>query len=528
MEYLLLAVTLLFLPGAALCYIFDIDKYRYLLSFSLSYSLFIFLLKSMSYLGVDANGFSRIYLFTIFFLSLAALTKYFITTYSTKEIPKLRCYGCNTFLLCAPVIIVTFIAIYFIRVGAYNELPADIFQHFEYMQETTRIILQSEKNSTPIQGYLYQNGKYWHYFYSFISLWTGTSLYNSALPASFFNTAVFLLGVFWFSNIVFKGCLSSTKLLVLTSLATVFFTFFHFGVNIFAFVRYYALAPVILNFVLYFAVMAIVIDFFREKAWNIKYLVLAGLIFYASLYVHRQEALFAILMVCIMSFYLFMQKHIPSFKLLWQGQARSIQISPIKIFTDKVNISFLLTQAVMVSIFIYSYLSITRHQIHEPKVIPLENLFPFFKNLYISNPSYQFYYVLTLWGAMVILLFILNIRKFTNNAFLMAGMLSPFFTLFNPFFVDLFLRHSWSLMLWRMSFLVPIHLVGAYLFVNAVKYIWSASYLKKVYGAFSVIILIILLFPFKTLFLENTYSRLHTLKPVPIENSPESGLGWFY
>jgi hypothetical protein len=300
-----------------------------------------------------------------------------------------------------------------------------------------------------------------------------------------------------------------------------FFTFFHFGVNIFAFVRYYALAPVILNLVLYFSVMAIVIEFFRDKGWNVKYLVVAGIIFFASLHIHRQEALFAVLMVCIMSFYLFVQKHASNVKLLWQGQGKSIQIAPVKFLTDKINISFLLTQTGMISLFIYSYLSIARHQINEPKVIPLENILPFFKNLYILNPTYQFYYVVTLWGAAVILLFILNLRKFTENAFLMAGMLSPFFTVFNPFFTDLFLRHSWSLTLWRMSFLLPLQLVGAYLFVAAVQYIWTGSYLKKAYGLLTVFLLIALLFPFKTTFIENTYSRLLTLKPVPAENSPE-------
>ena len=313
----------------------------------------------------------------------------------------------------------------------------------------------------------------------------------------------------------------SLKTLIFTSIAAVFFTFFHFGVNIFSFIRYYALAPTILNFVLYFSVMAIAIDFFREKKWDIKYPVVAGFIFYASLHIHRQEALFAILMVFIMSFYLFVQKHASNFKLLWQGQARSIRIAPVNFLTDKINISFLLSQTAMVSIFIYSYISIDRHPVLEPKIIPLENILPFFKNLYILNPTYQFYYVVTLWGAVVILLFILNIKKFSNNAFLMAGMLSPFFTVFNPFFTDLFLRYSWSLTLWRMSFLVPLELVGAYLFVTAVQYIWTGSYLKKTYGLLIAILLISLLFPFKTTFIENKYSRLLTLKSVPAENSPE-------
>jgi hypothetical protein len=524
LDYLLIATILLFLPGLAICYLVGLDKYRYLLSFSLSYAVFVLLLKSIFLLGLDAQSFTYTYFLVIFTLVLLASIKYYrhrYNKYNNANICEVICYGCNGFAKLAPVLIVFPIAIYFYLVGAYTDLPSDTFQHLEYMQEITHKMLRPEKYSHLLNLYLGQNGKYWYYLYSFITLWGGSTIQASITPASFFNTTVFLLGVFWFSQVVFRDMHGSVKLLGFTSIVTVFFTFSHFGINIFSFTRYYALAPVILNFVLYFSVMAIVIDFFREKTWGIKYLAVAGIIFYVSLHIHRQEAVFAVLMVCIMSFYLFVQNHMPSLRRLWEGQGRSIHISTKKFFTDKVNVSFLLTQTAMVSLFFYSYFSISRHKVTVPKVISLENILPFFKNLYILNPGFQFYNVVTVWGVAVILLFILNIKKFRNNAFLMAGMLSPFFTVFNPFFTDLFLRHTRGDLLWRLTFLIPLHLVAAYLFVTAVQYIWTGSYLKKAYGAVSVIILVTLLFPFKTTFLENTYSRLLTLKPVPVENSSE-------
>ena len=193
----------------------------------------------------------------------------------------------------------------------------------ETMQEVTRDILRSIRDETPLKGDLGENGRYWFYLYSLICSWGGVTLSASILAASIFNTSVFLLAVYWFSQVVFREMQFSSKALIFISSAAVFFTFFHFGINIFAFIRYYALAPVILNFVLYFSIMAITIDFFRVKEWNIKYLVVAGVIFYASLHIHRQEALFALLMVSIMSFYLFAQKHAANIKLLWQGQAGS-------------------------------------------------------------------------------------------------------------------------------------------------------------------------------------------------------------
>ena len=521
MEYLLVAIGLLFLPGLSITYLLGLDKYRFLLSFSISYALFVLLLKMMSSLGFNTQGFSSSYLLIIVLLLLTSFIKLYRNNAKKNITQEVKCYACTSYMGAWPWVITILVAGYYLLVGAYLDLPADVFSHLEYIKAMAGYIANSEAQGIPLQAYLGQNGKYWHYLYAFFVKWAGSSIPGSILPASLFNTTVFLLGVYSFSLVVLREMNISMKAVAYTSVGAAFFTFFHFGINIFAFVRYYALAPVILNLVLYFAVMAIVIDFYRDKEWNIKYLVIAGIIFYASLLIHRQEALFAFLMVCIMSLYLFVQKHVPNFKMLWHGQGKSIQISPVKFVTDKINLTFLLTQTVMVSLFIYSYLSIARHHVNEPKVIPLENIFPFFKNLYILNPTYQFYYVVTLWGAAVIVLFILNVRKFSNNAFLMAGMLSPFFTVFNPFFTDLFLRHTYSLMLWRMSFLVPLHLVAAYLFVCAIQYLWQDGYLKKAYGALTIIVLISLLFPFKTTFVENTYSRMLTLKPVPVENSPE-------
>lgn len=521
MEFVVIALILLFLPGLSIIYLTGLDKYRYLFSFSLSYSLFVLLLRSTAYFGLDIESFKLFYFLLIFSLFTLAAIKIYRTVRNNKNTCTVKYCSCHNYAKSASLYILILVTGYFLLAGPYVELPSDIFKHLEYMQNTTREIFSSENTGKPITYYIGQNGRYWHYLYSFISIWSGYSLHEAILPASYFNVSVFLLGLFFFSMVVFRGMQPSPKILVFTSLAAVFFTFFHFGINIFSFIRYYALAPVILNFVLYFSVMAVIIDFYRSSSWNIKYLIVAGIIFYTSQYIHRQETLFIILMICIMSFYLFFQKHLPSLKLIWEGEGKRIIISPVKIFTDKINISFLITQTMMLSVFIYSYVSISSNPITRNKLIPVENIFPFFKNMYILNPGFQFYNVVTVWGVLVILLFVFNIKKFRNNAFLMAGMMSPFFTVFNPFFTDLFLRHSWGDMLWRMTFLIPIHLVGAYLLVSSIQYIQHGGNLKKAYGIVTALLLIVFLMPVKTNFLESPYSRVLTLKPVRIENSPE-------
>ncbi len=520
MDFLLIATVLLFLPGLSLTVLLKLDRFRYLLSFSLSYSLFVVWLNTVILLGKDAEIFTWSYWLIILLLGLLAVFQYRrrlsrgenVTRYFSRS---------DLYDWLVPGIIVLLVLVYYFYAGAYIELPADVFTHLEAMQNATADILLSEVRHFPLHTGFGDTGKYWYYLYSFIGLWAGGTPADFILPASIFSTTVFLLGVYFFSQAVFKKMQRSSGQLILISAGAVFFTFFHFGINIFSFVRYYALAPAILNFVLYFSVMTLVIDFFNDDRWKIKHLLLSGLIIIASFHIHRQEALFAALMISIMSFYLFFQKHIPSVKLFWQGAGNLIQISPVKIITDKVNIAFLLTQSGMVSLFIYSYLMGYRHPMTAPKVISLENIFPFFKNLYILNPVYQFYYVVTLWGAAVIILFILKNRAFRSNAYIMAGMLSPLFTVFNPFFTDLFMRYSWSATYWRISLLLPLHLVAGYLFFMAVQYVRPGSVLKKVTGLVIITILLLLLFPVKTTFLESPYSRILTLKAVPVENSPE-------
>jgi len=234
MAYLLIVSTLLFLPGLLMTYLLNLNRYRFLLSFSLSYVLFVLLFKSTAYIGQSVSTFKYIYFLIIFLLTLLACLRFFRTRKNAGAPYVAKFYACNGYLKWVPVIIIIFVAAYFLLVGAYVELPADVFQHLEYMQQTTRHILLSESTDTPITAYLGQNGKYWHYLYSLLAMWSGVSLQEAILPASFFNVSVFLLGIFWFSRVVFKDLQLSPKMLVFSSAAAVFFTFFHYGINIFS------------------------------------------------------------------------------------------------------------------------------------------------------------------------------------------------------------------------------------------------------------------------------------------------------
>lgn len=519
LSYLLLAGVLLFLPGLAIMFLVELRKYRYLTSFSLSYALFVFLFKLINVLGSDVETFTILYLVVVSILLLLALAKYIYSNNRKALFTNYFCFDYKKASTYIPLYIAIVLALYFYIVGPYIELPADVFRHLEFAKIVNDSMQQSVQNNTPVYWGLGLNGKYWHYLYSLLANWGGLSLYEAVLPASFFNVTVFLLAVFFFSRVVFQG-MKSTSLVLFMSVASVFFVFFHFGVSIFSYIRYYALAPSILNFVLYFSVMVIVIEFFKSEKWHFKHLITAVLIFTASLFIHLQEALFAVLMLFIMSFYLFVKKSTPMMMLWWRGENEPVKFSPVTFFSNKTNLTFLITQSAMVSLFIFSYLYVERSTVTKWKLIPVENILPFFKNLYILNPGFQFYQVVTAWGFMVILMFALNIKSFKNNAYIMSAMLSPLFTVFNPFFVDLFLRLSNGDVLWRITFLLPLSLVSAYVLVITIQYIYQGSAAKKLAGLLGLLLLLGLLFPLKMRYFENQYSRLLTIKAVPEENSP--------
>ena len=97
-------------------------------------------------------------------------------------------------------------------------------------------------------------------------------------------------------------------------------------------------------------------------------------------------------------------------------------------------------------------------------------------------------------------------------------MLIPVVTFFNPLFTDLFLRVSWPEVLWRLGFVIPIHLVGGFALVQALDDVRTAAMTRKISAVGVVVLLVILLLPADTTFYRNDYAKLEMLKPVKAGN----------
>ena len=518
MSYLLLATLVLFLPGYCLVTLVGFTRFRFLLSFALSYALFVILFKTLQLAGSGIIVFERAWLATMLALILAVVVGKRDIWQSPGDVQArlrqmVRRYRQD---LLAMMLIAVSLTIYYVNVGPYLELPADVFRHLEFIQKMKELLAASALAGGVLpEHYTGVNGKYWHLLYVLLNDWAGTGLTESILRATLFNNAVFLIGVYFFSKVVFGDGRLARGRLVAVALAVALFYFIYFGVNIFSFIRYYALAPVMLNMVLYFAIMAVVIQFFREQEWRFREILAAAFIFAATLLIHKQESLYVVVMVLLMSGYLFFHRSLPALhESGWPG------CGPRAWLRDKPTLVFVPMAIGTMALHAWSIAEVTRRKVETPKLIPVENLLPFVKNLYILNPTYQFYYVLSLWGLAVIVLYVFHRRHFRGNAFIAAGMLSPLFTVFNPVFVDLFLRYSYSIMLWRLSFLVPVCFVGGYLFVEALTGLWQGGGRRRMGSAVTVTLLILLLFPIHTTFIDTPYSRFETLKAVPHRVSP--------
>jgi len=83
---------------------------------------------------------------------------------------------------------------------------------------------------------------------------------------------------------------------------------------------------------------------------------------------------------------------------------------------------------------------------------------------FIQPPSGQFFQVLTWWGLFVYALFLIYIRQFLRQPFILAGMLMPFLIVFNPLTLMIITRWVTDLnVIYRFNYMIPLPFVAGFL-----------------------------------------------------------------
>jgi hypothetical protein len=152
------------------------------------------------------------------------------------------------------------------------------------------------------------------------------------------------------------------------------------------------------------------------------------------------------------------------------------------------------------------------------RVVPLPWEVPGFGSLYILNPFFQFARTVAPWGALVIVLFVGSFSRFRHQPWLVAGMLMPLVTVFNPIFVDLYLRIEGEHSLWRLLFLMPLYQVAAIWVVWALQGRYAGAPFSRWWRLPVFLLLLLLVLPLGPPAVWNPHARITNL-PVPVENS---------
>ena len=341
--------------------------------------------------------------------------------------------------------------------GPYTEIPADLYRHMEFTKHYFELL--GNKSFGPpltLSQLASQLGGFWYVVIAFAAYLSGEMLIDIIYPTMLVNGLVFILAVYVFSNELFRVLELSKLQIRISSVITCAFVSLQMGVTTYSFIRYYSMTPGILNMVVMFAALICIMHLVgqsRDRANlevnlnNALSLILLALCFGVALVIHNQEALFILVMGVVVVLYLAYLWIVDNAGGAFKGNAIALGIY----FSVAISLLFFLP--------VFFDQSPSLKSPHH-KVVPLAIALPNYGPLYVLNPNYQFAEVVTLWGGIVCIVFVAWFRFFKRQPLLVAGMLVPIFTVFNPIFVDLFLRIKDDHSLWRLCFLIPLYPVA--------------------------------------------------------------------
>ena len=499
------------LPGISLVVSLRLEIYRYLFILALSLSLFAVCLAIAGNFNLTWQQFAFLYLGTTLVLLIVAgyclLKRGLPALFNDDFDPR------DLFISCA--LFISY-GIYIYIVGPYDELPADFYRHLERIQ-LMRSDLLGSRSFLP---YLHSgfNDRYWYYLYAMIWHFSGVTLTQSISFFSWFNGAVFLVALYMFSKHLLQTRYAHARWL---AIATCLFFLLHQGIVSFSFLRYYTLSATMLATPVYF-LAALVFIRLVETGLPLRYVVVAIVSLATPLLYHYQELVFILVMIWLLGLYysIFWYRS-------WLYRYNAYVDLPERIYSYLQGIknlhigafTFVLVTVFYLAFHIYAYNNIPRSDVDHQKVISLSHLLPFFRNLYVLNPSYQFYQTITLWGIVVYLGFIFFIGRLVFNPYVFMGMLSPLFTLFNPVFVDIFLRVRDVHVLYRLGYMIPLHMAAACLIWYLFKDWSSQSVVRRLLAVSMIGLLVVTLFSFDIRFIHSQYSRIPTLVAVEEDRS---------
>ena len=487
------------LPGYAILRIAGARRHLYLLSFAISTSLLVIAQLPFRVAGGPARAYGLVY----GGLLLAGLAGAYGFGRGRASGPAARAGAGigGSWPVAGAGVVAAAMAIYGLLVGPYTEVPADFWNHLTRIRWEQAVLENGRPRFYGTTFAQLVNRDYLHGLHGMLAWFWGLTPDRIVTPAVLVLTTLYALGVYWFAFALLArlrwSILRKTSVAALTVLVTVLWL----GAGVFAFVRYYALAPVMVAQVLLFAAIVLALDVLvrRQSGWWAMGGI--GVLGAVMALVHVQEALFTAIMLFLLSVVA-----------LWRARGNLPRWREDGLLRRALLI--FLGLSLIGGIAAAAIFGLERGAAPRPHIIPMESLFFMLPDLDILNPRYRFYEALSVFGVLVYGLFLIQRRDFRGQIYSYAGMWVPVVTVLNPAFVALYLRVESFNTLWRMAFLIPIPFVAAQLISGYWVRIRSARRGVRAGSALALLALVLALLPVNSPYFANRYSRWSSLQAL--------------
>lgn len=504
MLYAALYLGLFFLPGYLIVILGGFRAGRALFSFAFSYvflTLNLLLLQTLRlppsvYLPLTALG----------VVLLLSLVWFKIRQNQTP----LRLFKFNGILFTPWLVLFTLTILYLFWVGPYAELPADIWNHLTRAAIQAKALRNNQFMPERILDLWLRQGSVWYFLYALLSHYTGISVFEAVERLSILNSLVWVTGLYLFVLKIFTRLRLKRRIKAWMAALAAFFYAVSLGVSVFSYLRYYALAPGILAFIVYLGGIFCALDLIEQSSLNVKRFIVWILFLFVLNIIHSQESLFL--------FFMTLGASLVSLERLRRVKIKSV---PRVLTFPPVFFSVLLTTA-WFGLFLFSR-GRPVSPLWSTAAIPLRTFLPFARGCLIQSPVSHFYPVIGAWGVWVYLLFCWRRKELARLPFILAGMIMPLLTVFNPVTVDIFLRYlDDPRSIYRFAYMLPLPLIAAYGALlplppcpTKLKLPWWCRHILKLVVWLG---LLVLLLPLNSSCFSMRYSRLPVLRQVKPEN----------
>ncbi|GJL81774.1 MAG: hypothetical protein DHS20C01_14080 [marine bacterium B5-7] len=482
------------LPGLAITRLFRLNRHVFLLSVALSIVVLVITQVPVRMFKVSIDS----WILSIAVVTLVVLVMVKVTQLKRQGIGSIVTRQHPSGVYVGAALIAGIWTIYYLLVGGYSEVPSDFWNHLLRITWEFRFRSPEHLISMGSNPGAYINRDFTHTLHAVVASRLNIAPLDLVATTGYVITTLFLVSVYWFAYALFEpagSCGMSRPKRIAIAILSVLLMVLWKGTGPFSFIRYYAMGPAIFGFILYFTFLLLWSDILKLRQYHVRHLLVAGMLAVVMLMIHQQEVGFAILMAAAMLvlYYLFDQRSMKSVK------------------------KYILLSSIILGVLVAIAGSIALIMLREPKnigsykLLYLGDYVPYFEDVFILNPSWQFLDTVGWFGIASLLLFTLNYRLFSGSIIVWAGVLVPLLTVFNPAFVYIYLHVAKYETLWRLLFILPVSFISARIGIEYVMRFKTGGTFRRVTTILVSIFMLALLLPFSLGDYRNTSSRLGSL-----------------